>query len=185
MRTLEKSCPLQIMEIIATSNLLDTSMVWKFDGSQLPTFWTLPWYGNLMEVNFQPFGHFQWYGNLMEVNFQPFGHFHCIEICWKSTSNLLDTSMVWNFLGNLLEVKISMMWRRHDFSSEGLNFFTAMPYSHSFASHYRDSCSSPTGFAVLCEFESRSSVLSCVSSVFSGFFALPRYSKRSHQLYSV
>ena len=63
---LEKPCPLQIMEIIATSN--------KF-----------PWY------------------------FQPFGHFHGMEICWKSTSILLDTSMV--------EVEISMIWRGHDFSS--------------------------------------------------------------------
>ena len=35
---------------------------------------------------------------------QPFGHFHDMEICWKSTSNLLDTSMVWKFVGNLLEV---------------------------------------------------------------------------------
>ena len=113
----------------STSNLLDTSMVWKFVGSQLPTFWTLPWYGNLLEVNFQPFGHF--YG---------------MEICGKSTSNLLDTSMVWKFVrsqllnrldtsmvwkfvgsqlptfwtllwyGNLLEVEISMIWRRHEFS---------------------------------------------------------------------
>ena len=70
-----------------TSNLLDTSMVWKFVGSQLPTFWTLPWYGNLLEVNFQPFG-----------------HFHGMEICWKSTSNLLDTSMVWNFFGSIMEI---------------------------------------------------------------------------------
>ena len=104
---LEKSCPLQIVEIIATSNkfswhfqpfgyfhgmdicwkstsnLLDTSMVWKFVGSQLPTFWTLPWHGHLLEVNFQPFG-----------------YFHGMEMCWKSTSNLLDTSMVWKFVGS-------------------------------------------------------------------------------------
>ena len=70
----------------STSNLLDTSMVWKFVGSQLPTFWTLPWYGNLLEVNFQPFG-----------------HFHGMEICWKSTSNLLDTSMVWKPFLHLLK----------------------------------------------------------------------------------
>ena len=90
----------------------------------LPTFWTLPWYGNLLEVNFQRFG-----------------HFHGMQICWKSTSNFLDTSMVWKFVGsqlstfwtlpwykhfweicwkyhgNLLEVEISMIWRGHDFSS--------------------------------------------------------------------
>ena len=42
-------------------------MIWQFVGSQLPTFRTLPWNGNLMEVNFQPFG-----------------HFHGMEICWKS-----------------------------------------------------------------------------------------------------
>ena len=43
----------------------------------------------------------------------------------KSTSNLLDTSMDRNFLeicwkyhGNLLEVEISMIWRRHDFPSD-------------------------------------------------------------------
>ena len=53
---LEKSGPLQIMEMIATSdtsNVLDTSMVWKFVGSQLPTFWTLPWYGDLLEVSWK------------------------------------------------------------------------------------------------------------------------------------
>ena len=53
----------------------------------LPTFWTLPWYGNLLEVDFQPFG-----------------HFHGMEICWKSTFNLLDTSMVWKFVGSIMEI---------------------------------------------------------------------------------
>ena len=42
----------------------------------LPTFWTLPWYGNLLEICWK-------YG---------------MEICWK-------------YHGNLLEVKISMIWR--------------------------------------------------------------------------
>ena len=71
----------------------------------LPTFWTLLWYGNLLEVNFQLFGHFHgmgicykstsnlwtllWYGNLVEVNFQPFGHFHDMEIWWKYHGNLV------------------------------------------------------------------------------------------------
>ena len=49
-----------------------------------------------------------------------------ISISWKSlrlptnfhdTSNLLDISMVWKFVGNLLEVEISMIWRGHNFSS--------------------------------------------------------------------
>ena len=98
--SLEKSCPLQIMEIIATSNKFPWyfqrfghPMVWKFVGSQLPTFWTLPWYGNLLEVNFQPFG-----------------HFHGMEICWKSTSNHLDTSMVWKFVGSQLPTIWTLPW---------------------------------------------------------------------------
>ena len=77
----------------STSNLLDTSMVWKFVESQLPTFWTLPWYGNLLKVNFQPFG-----------------HFHGMEICWKTTSNLLDTSMVWQFVGRQLPTFWTLPW---------------------------------------------------------------------------
>ena len=77
----------------STSNLLDTSMVWKFVGSQLPTFWTFPWYGSLLEVNFQPFG-----------------HFHGMEIYWKSTSNLLDTSMVWKFVGSQLPTFWTFPW---------------------------------------------------------------------------
>ena len=40
---------------------LDTSMAWKFVGSQLPTFWTLPWYGNLLEIREK------YHGNLLEV----------------------------------------------------------------------------------------------------------------------
>ena len=93
-----------------TSNLLDTSMVWKFVGSQLPTFWTLPWYGNLLEVNFQPFGHFHGMEICWKSNFQPFGHFHGMEICWKSTSNLLDTSMVWKFVGSQLPTFWTLPW---------------------------------------------------------------------------
>ena len=77
----------------STSDLLDTSMVWKFVGSQLPTFWTL-----------------SWYGNLLEVNFQPFGHFHGMEICWKSTSNLLNTSIVWKFVGSQLPAFWTLPW---------------------------------------------------------------------------
>ena len=96
----------------STSNLLDTSMVWTFVGSQLPTFWTLPWYGNLLEVNFQPFVDtsmvwkfvgsqlstfwtLPWYGNLLEVNFQP-SNFHTtkvakrLEVSWKFVGSRND-----------------------------------------------------------------------------------------------
>ena len=65
----------------------------KIVSSRLPTFWTLPWYGNLSEVNFQPFG-----------------HFHGMEICRKSTSNLLDTSMVWKFVGSQLPTFWTLPW---------------------------------------------------------------------------
>ena len=69
-------------------------MVWKFVGSQLPTFSNF----HTMEVS-----------KRLEVDFQ--GHFHGMEICWKSTSNLLDTSMVWKFVGS----QISMIWNGKDF----------------------------------------------------------------------
>ena len=96
----------------STSNLLDTSMTWKFVGSQLPTF------GHFhgMEIWWKSTSNLwalSWYGNLMEVNFQPFGHFHGMEICWKSTSNLLDTSMVWKFDGSQLPTFWTLPWYWH------------------------------------------------------------------------
>ena len=47
---------------------------------------------NSLEVNFPTFWTLPWYG-------------HSLEICWK-------------YHGNLLEVEISMIFRRHDFSSD-------------------------------------------------------------------
>ena len=104
-----------------TFNLLDTSMVWKFVGSQLPTFWTLPWYGNLLEVNLQPFGHFHG----MEICWKSTSNLSDTSMvwnCWKSTSDLLDTSMVWRVFGNLLEVSWKFIGSRNFHDLERTRF---------------------------------------------------------------
>ena len=45
----------------------------------LPTFWTLPWYGNLLKSASNLLDtSMVW--KFVEVNFQPFGHFHGVEI---------------------------------------------------------------------------------------------------------
>ena len=80
-------------------------------GSQLPTFWTLPWYGNLLEVNFQLFGHFHgmeiWKGWKLTSNKFPYHgsvqkvgswlptNFHTMEVSKKLEVDFQQISIPW------------------------------------------------------------------------------------------
>ena len=90
------------------------SIPWKCPKGWKLTSNKFPYHGSVQKVGSWLWT-LPWYGNLLEVNFQPFGPFHLMEICWKSTSNLLDTSMIWKFVRSQLPTFWTLPWHGHFF----------------------------------------------------------------------